>query len=265
MVSLWDNVWNGGNTFHTKPGSGLPQYFTFDLGVSVNLSRFKFYHRRGGGQQSTDGAYFGGDPKIFDLYGSNAPAQDGSWESWTLIGEFESLKNKDLVVGGLVVLASQRITKTGKPFGIFVFEDYDDSCEIALFGDDFLKFKQYLTEGYFLQIRGRVGERFRKEGDWEFKVMSIDLLSELRDKLTKCITIQVPIEEVNSDFMQKIDMILQENKENSERHNCKLNFAVYDKAQNIILEMPSKSLRINPNNQFLEQLTNLNVVNYKLN
>lgn len=92
MVSLWDNVWNGGNTFHTKPGSGLPQYFTFDLGVSVNLSRFKFYHRRGGGQQGTDGAYFGGDPKIFDLYGSNAPAQDGSWESWTLIGEFESIK-----------------------------------------------------------------------------------------------------------------------------------------------------------------------------
>ena len=182
-----------------------------------------------------------------------------------VLADFESLKNRDLVVGGLVVLASQRITKTGKPFGTFVFEDYDDSCEIALFGDDFLKFKQFLTEGYFLQIRGRVGERFRKEGDWEFKVTSIDLLSELRDKLTKCITIQVPIEEVNTEFMQKIDMILQENKENSERHNCKLNFAVYDKAQNIMLEMPSKSLRINPNNQFLEQLTKLNVVNYKLN
>jgi DNA polymerase-3 subunit alpha len=165
----------------------------------------------------------------------------------------------------LVVLASQRITKTGKPFGTFIFEDYDDSCEIALFGDDFLKFKQFLTEGYFLQIRGRVGERFKKEGDWEFKVTAIDLLSELRDKLTKCITIQVPIEEVNEDLMEKINVILQENKENSERHNCKLNFEVFDREENLKLELPSKSLKINPNNQFLEQLTKLNVVNYKLN
>lgn len=182
-----------------------------------------------------------------------------------ILSEFEGIKNRDLVVGGLVVAASQRITKTGKPFGTFVFEDYDDSCEIALFGDDFLKFKQFLTEGYFLQIRGRVGERFKKEGDWEFKVTSIDLLSELRDKLTKCITVQVPIEEVSDDLMSKIDVILQENKENSEQHNCKLNFEVYDREQNLKLELPSKSLKINPNNQFLEQLTRLNVVNYKLN
>ncbi|RZK51418.1 MAG: DNA polymerase III subunit alpha, partial [Pedobacter sp.] len=158
-----------------------------------------------------------------------------------ILAEFEGLKNRDLVVGGLVVLATQRITKTGKPFGIFVFEDYDDSCEIALFGDDFLKFKQFLTEGYFLQIRGRVGERFRKEGDWEFKVTSIDLLAELRDKLTKCITIQVPIDAINDELMAKIDVLLQENKENSEQHNCKLNFEVYDREQNIKIELPSKS------------------------
>ncbi|MDQ8054218.1 MAG: DNA polymerase III subunit alpha [Pedobacter sp.] len=182
-----------------------------------------------------------------------------------ILAEFESIKNRDLVVGGLVVLASQRITKTGKPFGTFIFEDYDESCEIALFGDDFLRFKEFLTEGYFLQIRGTVGERFRKEGDWEFKVTAINLLAELREKLTKCITIQVPIEAINDEFMQKIAIMLEENKENSERHNCKLNFEVYDREQNLKLELPSKSLKINPNNQFLEQLTKINVVNYKLN
>ena len=182
-----------------------------------------------------------------------------------ILAEFEGIKNRDLVVGGLVVLASQRITKTGKPFGTFVFEDYDDSCEIALFGDDFLKFKQFLTEGYFLQIRGKVGERFRKEGDWEFKVTSIDLLSELRDKLTKCITIQVSIDAINDELMHKIDEILNENKENNEHHNCKLNFEVFDREQNLKLELPSKSLKINPDNQFLEQLKKLNEVHYRLN
>ena len=182
-----------------------------------------------------------------------------------VLAEFETLKNKELVIGGLVVVAEQRMTRTGKPFGTIVFEDYDDSCELALFGEDFIKFKQFLADGYFLQIRGRVGERFRKEGDWEFKITSIALLSDLRDKLAKCITIQIPIEGINEEFIKSVNAIIEDNKETTEQQNCQLHFAVYDREQNILLEMPSKSLKINPNNHFLEQLTKLNVVNYKLN
>ncbi|WP_316837983.1 DNA polymerase III subunit alpha [Pedobacter nutrimenti] len=182
-----------------------------------------------------------------------------------VLAEFEALKNRELVVGGLVVIAAQRMTKTGKPFGTIVFEDYDDSCELALFGEDFIKFKQFLTDGYFLQIRGRVGERFRKEGDWEFKITSIALLSDLRDKLAKSLTIQIPIEGINAAFLSSIHEIIEDNKASTDQQNCKLNFAVYDREQNIQLDLPSKSLKINPNNHFLEQLTGLNVVNYKLN
>ena len=181
-----------------------------------------------------------------------------------VLAEFEGIKNRELVVGGLVVIAAQRMTKTGKPFGTIVFEDYDDTCELALFGDDFIKFKQFLTDGYFLQIRGRVGERFRKEGDWEFKITSISLLSELRDKLAKSVTIQVPIEKITDDFMSKIHAILEENKANTDHQNCQLLFDVYDREQNVNVKLPSKSLKINPNNNFLEQLTALNV-NPKLN
>jgi len=40
---------------------------------------------------------------------------------------------------------------------------------------------------------------------------------------------------------------------------------VYDREQNVVLDLPSKSLRINPNNAFLEKVTALNSVSYKLN
>ncbi|MNY25916.1 DNA polymerase III subunit alpha [compost metagenome] len=156
------------------------------------------------------------------------------------------------------------MTKTGKPFGTMVFEDYDDTCELALFGDDFIKFKQFLTDGYFLQIRGRVAERFRKEGDWEFKITSINLLSELRDKLAKSVTIQVPIERVTDEFMSQVLNILENNKATTEQQNCQLLFDVYDREQNVMVKLPSKSLKINPTNDFLEQLNALNVMT-KLN
>lgn len=176
-----------------------------------------------------------------------------------VLAEFETIKNRELVVGGLVVVAAQRMTKTGKPFGTMVFEDYDDTSELALFGDDFIKFKQFLTDGYFLQIRGRVGERFRKEGDWEFKITSINLLSELRDKLAKSVTIQVPIERINDDFMSQVLAILENNKETTEQQNCQLLFDVYDREQNVMVKLPSKSMKINPTNDFLAQLDALQV------
>ncbi|TCC95832.1 DNA polymerase III subunit alpha [Pedobacter hiemivivus] len=176
-----------------------------------------------------------------------------------VLAEFETIKNRELVVGGLVVLSAQRMTKTGKPFGTMVFEDYDDTSEMALFGDDFIKFKQFLTDGYFLQIRGRVGERFRKEGDWEFKITSINLLSELRDKLAKSVTIQVPIERVNDDFMSQILAVLENNKASTDQQNCQLLFDIYDREQNVVVKMPSKSFKINPTNDFLDQLEALNV------
>ncbi|WP_442590341.1 DNA polymerase III subunit alpha [Pedobacter sp. AW31-3R] len=182
-----------------------------------------------------------------------------------VLAEFETIKNRELVVGGLVVISSQRMTKTGKPFGTIVFEDYNDSCELALFGEDFVKFKQFMTDGYFLQIRGRVGERFRKEGDWEFKITSIALLSDLRDKFAKCITIQIPIQGINDEVISTIYDIIEENKLNTEQQNCQLNFVIYDREQNVTLDLPSKSLKINPNNLFLDQLSGLNTVSYKLN
>lgn len=95
MINLWDDVWDVNNpVFHTKPNTGMPQWFTFDLGVTARLSRFKFYHRlASGGGTGTDGAYYAGDPKEIEVWGSNDPNTDGSWDSsWILLGHFKSIK-----------------------------------------------------------------------------------------------------------------------------------------------------------------------------
>ncbi len=90
MTDVWDDVWGPGDVFHTKPNTGMPQWFTFDMGQSVLLSRLKLYHRNT--SAGTDGAFYGGDPKRFEIWGSNDPNPDGSWDSWTLLGSYECLK-----------------------------------------------------------------------------------------------------------------------------------------------------------------------------
>jgi DNA polymerase-3 subunit alpha len=179
--------------------------------------------------------------------------------------EFKKISNRDLVIGGLVSACRHGTTKNGKLFGSFMFEDYGETFEIALFGEDYIKLKQYLVIGLFLQVRGMVIERFKQKDNWEFKVNSIVLLSELRDKMSKCLTIQLPLSELSETFMNKIDEIVNINSDQNESRNCQLKFMIIDYDDEMTLEMPSKSVRINPSNEFLEEISKLVGVRYKLN
>lgn len=90
---LWDgNDWVASTIFHTAPGTGIPQHFTFDMGVKAHLSRFLMYSR-------LDREYAFNHPKVFELWGSNDPAPDGSWDTWTLIGTYTSIKPSGLPLG----------------------------------------------------------------------------------------------------------------------------------------------------------------------
>ncbi|AYL93906.1 DUF5000 domain-containing lipoprotein [Mucilaginibacter celer] len=80
---LWDNK-TGEPGFHT-PGTSMPQWFTFDMGQSASLAKMKVWQRM-------SGLYNYGNPKRFEVYGSNSPAADGSYGSWTKLASFTSVK-----------------------------------------------------------------------------------------------------------------------------------------------------------------------------
>lgn len=92
MFQIWDGrtAPNGGiGVFHTKPGTGMPQSFTFDMGVTAIFSRFKLWHRGPG----TQWAYQLAAPKRWEVWGSaEAPDPSGDWDGWTLLMECESYK-----------------------------------------------------------------------------------------------------------------------------------------------------------------------------
>ncbi|WP_018626619.1 DUF4998 domain-containing protein [Niabella aurantiaca] len=86
---LWDEKYDPPG-FATQ--SVIPCWFTIDCSAAAALSRFKVW-------QANDRLYDLESVKTFELYGSNAPAADGSWDSWTRIGAYESIKPSGLPVG----------------------------------------------------------------------------------------------------------------------------------------------------------------------
>ena len=179
--------------------------------------------------------------------------------------EFSKLKGRELIVGGLVSKSTHRMSKTGKPFGSFIFEDYQESVEMVLFGDDYVKLKQFMEDGYFLQLRGVVAERFRQSGNWEFKINSISLLSELRDKLAKVLTVQVPLSELSPALTAQLNTLILENAAEHPNRKCALRFKLVDAEEGTSLEMPAKNIKINPTDNLLWQLQGIQGLSIKLN
>lgn len=96
------NVWDGTskNSFFLKPtipGLSLPNWFTIDLGQSAVLSRVKYFQYIPNNYKAW--IYTRGLDKKFEIWGSNNPSIDGSWDSWTLLGTCESVKPSGLPVG----------------------------------------------------------------------------------------------------------------------------------------------------------------------
>lgn len=84
MPNLWDGDTNSG--FHTA-SVGFPLHFTFDLGVQSSLHEVRVWQRMGGDQ-----VYQRGNMKKFEIWGSNEPAPDGSFDGWTKLLDCESVK-----------------------------------------------------------------------------------------------------------------------------------------------------------------------------
>lgn len=89
LDKVWDGLTGSASPFHTKPGSGIPQWFTIDMGRLCYLSRFKLFHRGPGSSY----AYILGDPKKYEVWGSATnPDATGSWSGWRKLMDCESYK-----------------------------------------------------------------------------------------------------------------------------------------------------------------------------
>lgn len=93
--TLFTNIWNEniGNFYYATTGwmsyqSG-PIDFCIDIGVKAKLSRVNMNHPCSSNNFYT--AFTRYTIREFELYGSNDPSPDGSWESWDLLSTLESI------------------------------------------------------------------------------------------------------------------------------------------------------------------------------
>lgn len=165
---------------------------------------------------------------------------------------------RPLVFGGMVASVTHRFTKDDKPWGTFIIEDFDDTYELRLFSEEYLKYKYFLTEGFFLLIYARVEQRFRSEDELQLRITDIRLLPEILDRQTQNITLRIAIDDLEPPLVDQIFNLYKKN-----AGNCHVQFEVYDEQDRVSLEMKSATMRVKPS-AFLKAIDREPLISYEI-
>ncbi|WP_053406334.1 DNA polymerase III subunit alpha [Persicobacter sp. CCB-QB2] len=165
----------------------------------------------------------------------------------------------EIALGGCITDCSHRYTKKGQPFGTLTVEDYSGSFTFFLFGEDYVKFKQYMEIGWFIYLKGTVQVRQWDPSRKEFKIRSIELLGNIRDKLSKTVALQIEAKDITNELVEQIKLI-------SRQHpgQCNLKVVIRDSEENITIDMISRSMQVKPENELLRKMDEIPEIEYSI-
>lgn len=174
------------------------------------------------------------------------------------LADIANHKNKDINVAGMVSEVVIRTAKNGNPFALFSIEDYDTTLQMALFGEDYVKFSPYLKTGLYLFIRGKVQLRYRTEDQWELKPTNIQLLGDVMDKMAQGVQLSVNLQLLTPNIAEALEEAIA-----TSPGQKRLEITLHVPDEKLVLPTYSRKYRIDPK-VFLGQVKDLGLGECKL-
>ena len=187
------------------------------------------------------------EKEVVGIYISGHPLDDFKTEMTTfcnaslgLFGKIDQFINRELSFGAVITDVQHRVSKQGKGWASFTAEDYTDSYEFRIFGEEYLKFRHFLMKNNFVYVKVLVREGWLnrdtgKRGEPRLQFNSFQLLHDVMESHTKKLSIQLSISDLEEDKIQSLQDLFKMYPGNQSLH-----FVVYDTSEKIQLQMPSR-------------------------
>jgi DNA polymerase-3 subunit alpha len=211
------------------------------------------------------------EKEVVGIYISGHPLDDFKIEMRTFcngtianFNNLEAIVNREVTFGGVVTDVQHRVSKQGKGWALFTIEDYTDSFEFRIFGEEYLKYRHFFVVNSFVYVRafvkeGWVNRETQKKGEPRIQFNSFQLLHDVMETYAKKLSIQLDINDLGEGQISKLyDLFRIHGGSNT------LNFVVYDNKEKIKVHMPSRKQKVKISQELLYELED-NDVKYKLN
>jgi DNA polymerase III subunit alpha len=202
------------------------------------------------------------EKEVTGMYMSGHPLDDFRFElthyGISKLSDFNDIKNavdtkpptNSFRLAGLVTDGQHRLTKTGKNFGIMHIEDFSGKSDFALFGEDYVKFSNYLDKGTIVMLEGGFKQRYNSDM-YEFKINRLHLLDTVKKSLTKDIKIDIAAKDVDETFVEFVT------------ENIKMNpgataikFTIWEKEEGLKAQLSTFNQHVLVNDELTQFLSN---------
>jgi DNA polymerase-3 subunit alpha len=202
------------------------------------------------------------EKEVVGLYLSGHPLDDFRIEVQNFttcsLDKIENFKNQKINIGGIVTEATHRISKKGTGWGILKIQDFKGTLEIALFGEDYIQFKNYMNQDEAIYLTGSYKTRW-KGGDFAFKISKIQLLETVGKNRTESVTVTININKITDQLIMELENLCLQNKGD---HKFRVIFI--DQFNKIKMDMTSQNQKVNADSIFISRLEQMGL-KYKLN
>ncbi len=176
------------------------------------------------------------------------------------LSDLTPLQNKNLTLGGIVTNVREGYTRTGKPYGVAKMEDYSGSAEFAFFGNEWVEKKNYFAEGMFLFMHGKCQPKQWKQEEWEVKINTVELLSDVKEHSINKITVSIPLSAINDNMIIEFSSKMKANPGKTE-----LCFLIHDESGQMHVNLSSHLVKVSVQKDLINYLKGQPMLEYKIN
>ena len=178
--------------------------------------------------------------------------------------ELNGYVNRELTFAGVITDFQQRTSRNGNLWGTFTLEDYTDTHEFRVFGEEYLKFRHFMVQNTFVHIKvfvreGWVNRETGKKGEPRLQYVDFKRLQDVMDTYAKKLTIKLNVATLQEKRIKELKKTL-----TSHKGSHPINFIIYEMEEEIKLNLSSRKQKVNINSELLNILEEQEV-HYKLN
>jgi len=132
------------------------------------------------------------------------------------IKQLDAMVGRTLTFGGMISNVQFRTSAKGKDWAMFTIEGYDESIEMRMFNEDYLKYRHFLLNNTFVYFKVFVKEGWLKKDTNErtepkMQFVELKLLNEVIPAFAKKLIIQMDVRQLKEMQIEKIRFVMDNN------------------------------------------------------
>ncbi|MFT7065772.1 MAG: DNA polymerase-3 subunit alpha [Sediminicola sp.] len=180
------------------------------------------------------------------------------------VHQMETFVGRELALAGVISDVQHRVSKNGKGWASFILEDYTDTYEFRIFGEEYLKYRHFLIINSFAYFKLFVKEGWTnrdtgKKGDPRLQYNTVMMLQDVMEAYARKLTIKLDIGQLKEQQIYELKDTLV-----SHQGSHPLSFVVYEMEEEIKVNLTCRKQKVQISTELLLELEGKEV-HYKLN